>query len=557
MKNLKFKPDVEIIKIFTTFGGLHVRNKLNLKIKNLFDNINFSDLKFFPENYNYESLEITSIVSDSRSAKVGSLFICFKGTKSNGHMYINEAVKNGAVFVIIQKGEQCSVPDGISIPDGVPYAVSDDTRRTAALLWDLWYSHPSKDMKIVAVTGTNGKTSTSYILRAIMKYAGYKTGLIGTVRCLIGDDEYDLHGGSEVFGAASAMTTPDPEMLYHAIDEMREKGVEILIMEASSHAIELNKLAGLACENKIDIGVFTNISPEHLDFHETMENYIKAKAKLFTMCKKGIVNVDDEHTAHLMEYSDECEFVGFSVNPDSIVNPGINYTAVKVKSLGVNGVEYILYSNKAVFKVRSMIPGKFTVYNTMAAIACAIELGVNVTIIREAVESLAGVEGRIERVKLDPSVDFSVFIDYAHTAAALENMLLAVREFRQRDQRITLLFGCGGDRDPSKRKMMGAMASKLADFVIVTSDNSRTENPKKIISEILRGIDKEKPHIAIENREDAIKYAVMTAGKNDIIILAGKGHEKYEIDINGKHAFDEAELIGKYINIKDKFSGKI
>lgn len=517
-----------------------------MNLKELIGNINFSDLKFFPEEFfpHIPDIEIKNIVSDSRRAEKGSLFICLKGTKSDGHMYINEALKNGASFVIAEaevRAETCYV-----IPEGFPYAVSDNTRKTASLLWDMWYSHPSENMKVIAITGTNGKTSTSYILRAIMKYAGYKTGLIGTVRCLIGDEEYDMHGGSEILGAASAMTTPDPEILYGAIDEMRKRGVEILIMEASSHAIELEKLAGLASEKKIDIGVFTNISPEHLDFHENMENYLKAKAKLFTMCEKGIVNSDDEHTQELMEYSDECEFVGCSTNPDSIVRPDINYTAVKMKSLGVNGIEYILYSNKSVFKVRSMIPGMFTVYNTMLAIACAFDLGVDLSIIQDAVRNLSGVEGRIERVKTDLS-DFSVFIDYAHTPAALENMLSAVRGFRQKDQKITLLFGCGGDRDPSKRKPMGAIASKLADFVIITSDNSRTENPKKIISEILKGIDKEKPHIAIENREDAIKYAIMTVKKNDIIILAGKGHEKYEIDSEGKHPFDEAEIVRRCV----------
>ena len=492
--------------------------------------------------------EITSIVTDSRRAEAGSLFICIKGTKSDGHDFITEAVERGAAFVIVEAGNEHKITAETA------YAVAASTRKAESLLWDAWYAHPSAGMKIIAVTGTNGKTSTSYILRAIMKRAGYKTALIGTVRSLIGDDEYDMRGGSAMYGGetSSAMTTPDPEILYGAISEMRERGTEVIIMEASSHAIELEKLAGLASCGKIDAGIFTNLSPEHLDFHGSMENYAKAKAKLFSMCKTGIINGDSEYANDIENFSHQfgggdegCKFVRFSSRSETIVNHDITYTAVNVKSNGTDGVEYILYSDKGVFEVASPIPGMFTVYNTLAAISCAVEFGIGRDIIADAVKNLQGVDGRIERVTLGEDVDFSVFIDYAHTPAALESMLCVVRGFRKKGQKITLVFGCGGDRDPAKRKVMGAIASRLADFVIVTSDNARSESPRKIILEILKGIDKEKPHIALENRADAIEYAVTTAKKNDIIILAGKGHERYEIDKDGKHPFDEAEIVRK------------
>ena len=520
-----------------------------MKLTEIIDFVS-SDFVFITDGF--EDVKITNIVTDSRRAIAGSLFVCLKGTRLDGHDYINEAIERGAVFIVVEEGSEHKIQSGVLL-DGVQYAISVSTRKTEALLWDRWCGHPSRGIKIIAVTGTNGKTSTSYMLRAIMMRAGYKTGLIGTVRSLIGEDECDMRGGSAMYGAvmSAAMTTPDPEILYGTILEMKKRGVEVIIMEASSHAIELEKLAGLAAFGKIDAGIFTNLSPEHLDFHENMENYTRAKAKLFSMCKKGIVNGDSEYANDIEKFSrmdgggeNGCEFIRFSAEPDSIVNDDIAYTAVNVKSNGTDGIKYIMYSNRAVFEVASPIPGMFTVYNTMAAISCAIEFGIDMSTIADAVRNLRGVDGRIERVELDERrVDFSVFIDYAHTPAALESMLLAVRGFRKKGQKITLVFGCGGDRDSGKRRSMGAIASRLADFVIVTSDNARSENPRKIILDILKGIDKEKPHIALENRADAIDYAVTTAKKNDIIILAGKGHEKYEIDRVGKHDFDEAEIV--------------
>lgn len=473
------------------------------------------------------ALPILSVVSDSRRAAPGCLFLCLHGTRTDGHLYIGDAAARGAAAVVTDAG--CA-------PPSLPYIAVRDTRAAAAAVWNNYWGDPTRDMRVVAITGTNGKTSTSYLLRAVLSAAGYKTGLIGTVRCLVGADELDLGGGGEVADIPAAMTTPDPEYLYGAAAEMKRRGVEMLIFEATSHALAQHRPDAM----RIDLGLFTNLSPEHLDYHGTMEAYLRAKVRLFSLCPAGIVNAGDPYAARLIAASPGCRFLRVSASPDA--PPDTDVRALHTSLYGVDGVEYVYYAKTAVFRIRCPIPGSFTVENSMMAAAAALHFGVDPITVQDALRAFHGVEGRMERVPLR-GAPFAVFLDYAHTPAALRSLLETVRGARSPGQRITLLFGCGGDRDPAKRPAMGRIASEMADRVILTSDNSRSEDPDAILAEIRAGMSRTDGCTVIPNRREAIRYAVCEARPGDILLLAGKGHEKYEIDAAGKHPFDEAELV--------------
>lgn len=486
------------------------------------------------------SCEITGISSDSRDVEKGNIFVCIKGLHSDGHDYIEQAVSNGASAVIVQESRIELLADFEKM--GVICAYSENTRRVLSFLWDSWYGHPAKKMKLFAVTGTNGKTSVTFMLRSIFKAALIKTGIIGTVVCYSDERRLDVRSDDET----ANMTTPDPKELYKMLSIMEREGVEAVCMEATSHALALDKLAPL----RFSAGIFTNLTPEHLDFHGSMENYLAAKKRLFSMCDIAIINGDDSYCGEIRDAAQAggCRRICVCTKDESL---GGEYVATDIKNLGVDGIEYMMSSVCSVFRIKSQIPGNFTVSNTLQAAACAVEVGISAQTIQDALRHMGGIDGRFERVKLCAGADFSVFIDYAHTPDALENLLRTARGFRKRGQRIVLLFGCGGDRDKSKRAIMGSIASSLADFVIVTSDNSRGENPLDIISDIMAGFDYSRCRATvIENRIDAIDYALRNALSSDIILLAGKGHEAYEINKDGKHPFDERkiaqECAGKY-----------
>ncbi len=471
--------------------------------------------------------DIPGIVSDSRSASDGVLFICLSGTRRDGHRYIADAVMRGAYAVLVREGEE--------VPEGIPYISVRDTRLAAAQIWNNRYGDPTRGMRVIAVTGTNGKTSVSYMLRAIFSEAGYKTGLIGTVGCLSLDRVIDLGGGGELSDTPSAMTTPDPQYLYGAIAGMREDGVEVLILETTSHALAQRKLDAM----HIDLALFTNLSEEHLDYHGTMENYLAAKARLFRLCNVGVVNGTDPYVGRLMHLAPECTFIRCTARADEA--PDMDAAAMRVRTHGTEGVSYIYYAKSVVFRVRVPVPGDFTVENTLLAATAALKSGIDPVTVQDALASFSGIEGRMQRVDL-PGAPFSLFIDYAHTPAALETLLKTVRRVRHHGQKITVLFGCGGDRDAGKRPIMGRIASALADFVILTSDNSRSEEPMTILKGILKGIDREKPYVVLPDRREAIAYAIREARAGEILLFAGKGHEKYEITSQGKLPFDEAAI---------------
>ncbi len=483
----------------------------------------------------FDDLEISDIFSDSRKVRKGSLFVCIAGARADGHDHIAEAVEKGASVILAQKGAE--IDEKMFLQDGAPVILrTENTRKALAYLWNAWYSRPAEGMKLVAVTGTNGKTSVTHMLREIFGTALYKTGLIGTVRCYSGEKLISIRSEDE----KANMTTPDPKELYEMLSVMKADGVKYVFIEATSHALALDKIAPL----RFEAAVFTNLTPDHLDFHGSMENYLVAKKKLFRMTDTAIINGDDAYFRSIVEEAESsgCKNIRLCTLDE---HRRCDYAAINIKSHGCDGVEYILSSVCSVFKIKSHIPGRFTVMNTLQAASCALALGIDCRSIQDALRHMKGIDGRFERIKLCSGADFSVFIDYAHTPDALENLLLTARDFRKKGQRIVLLFGCGGERDRGKRSEMGKIASQLADFTVITSDNSRSEDPRNIISDIIVGFDfsfaREQAQI-IEDRREAIYYVIENALSGDIILLAGKGHEEYEIDKDGKHPFSEKNI---------------
>lgn len=466
--------------------------------------------------------DISAITIDSRAVVPGCIFVCISGTKADGHAFIEEALQKGAAAVVIER----EVP--VMKKSGAIFIRVANSRRALARLCNAWYGCPAKGMRLIAVTGTNGKTSVSTMLKAMFDAAMIPCGLIGTVGCVCRDRTLNIRSSCP----EANMTTPDPNELYHMLSVMAAEGVEVVIMEATSHALALDKLDPLS----FDAAVFTNLTPEHLDFHKDMESYFAAKAKLFSKTRLAILNADDAATPRLAQLS-----TGRVIRTSTGAHD-VDYVAADVAFFGADGVSYTLCSSHVRAKLQSPIPGIFTLSNTLQAAACALEMGVPIRAIRQALTNFSGVDGRMERVRLGVTVDFCLFVDYAHTPDALENLLLTARGFSKQHQRIVLLFGCGGDRDKSKRPHMAAVASRLADVVYVTSDNSRSESPEDIIADIMTGMDEQKEHYVIPDRALAIEMAVKNAQKGDVILLAGKGHETYEIDATGKHPFDERAI---------------
>lgn len=461
--------------------------------------------------------EITGIRSDSRKVEKGDLFVCLPGLHTDGHEYIKEALARGAVAVLGSK----KVDTG-----KVPMILCEDPRRAEAFACYNFYGRPGEKMKIIGVTGTNGKTSVSFMLYAILKAAGHSCGLLGTVTCCLDGKEINTDSGDPL----ANMTTPDPSFLYRVLGEMQKGGAEYVIMEVSSHALALEKVAPLVFE----AGIFTNLSPEHLDFHGDMESYFKAKAKLFGSCRRAVINIDTKWGRTLASQS-VCPAVTAGTD-------GGDYAAREIEQTGTEGVGYHLCAPRGRYTVKCRIPGAFTVDNTLCALACALELGIAPGIALTAVATMSGVPGRMERVRLGAVTGYTVFIDYAHTPDALEKLLETFADMKAPGQRIILLFGCGGDRDREKRPVMGQIAERYADRVILTADNSRSEDVFDILRDIYRGMEGESC-VIIPDRRRAIEYALENARDGDVILLAGKGHETYEMDQTGRKYFSEKQIV--------------
>ena len=456
--------------------------------------------------------EIRKICYDSRKVKPGDVFVCIPGYSADGHEYAQKAEQAGAAAIVCEH----------DVPVSVPRAIVKNARRMLAYMAVCYYGRPSDKFNLIGVTGTNGKTSTTYMLKSIFEEAGFKVGLIGTNQNMIGDKI--IH---------SDHTTPESLDLQELFAKMAKEKVDYVVMEVSSHSLELDRVA--FCNFKF--AIFTNLTQDHLDFHGTMDHYVRAKAKLFQMCKVGIINEDDPHYDELM-CGAGCSVIGYGLERGS---------DVKAKNIYMNhnGVSFECELPIGDIKFTSPIPGRFTIYNMLGAIAACFYAGVNVRHIKEGLSHIEGVKGRIETVPTGR--EFNIIIDYAHTPDGVYNIVSTVREFAP--GRVVTLFGCGGDRDRKKRPIMGKIAGELSDFLIVTSDNPRTENPSKIIEDIMSGVQETKcPYIIIENRKDAIRYAIEHAQKDDTIILAGKGHETYQILNTGKIHFDEREVVRDILN---------
>lgn len=456
--------------------------------------------------------EITGITADSRTVKDGMLFVAFRGLCYDGFCHVGMAFQRGAVFAVCEREAE-----------GLPCLVVENAREALARLFDAWYGHPARGLSLIGITGTNGKTSTATMLYAILRHAGYSCGLIGTVDCMLDDRMLRVSNTNRL----ANMTTPDPAQLYDLLAQMRDGGAKYVVMEVTSHALAFSKTAPLVFER----AVFTNLTPDHLDLHGDMETYFAEKKKLFCSARGAVVSCLGPYGAYL---ADSLDIPLWRIDKN---------TLREVHSNGVDGMTFALHTEQeSPMTISLPVPGEFSVENGALAAMTAHCLGVEPTVIVQALSGFQGVRGRMERVGKN-DLGISVFLDYAHTPDALEKLLRTVRGFARADQRIVLLFGCGGDRDRSKRAEMGRIASRLADFLILTSDNCRTERPEDILRDILRGVDKEKPYKVLPDRREAIAFAVGHAHEGDILLLAGKGHEEYEIRGRERLHFSEKEIV--------------
>ncbi len=455
-----------------------------------------------------ENIEITDITSDNRKDfKKGAMFVCIKGNTFDGHSVAEQMLEKGAACVVVQR--DLGLKSQIIVPD---------SREIYPSLCARWFSDPQKKLKLIGVTGTNGKTTITTVIKKVLTQLGAKVGLIGTCQNEIGDKI--LH---------TERTTPEPYDLYELLAQMVEEKCEYTVMEVSSQALEQKRVGPL----RFDIALFTNLTQDHLDVHGTMENYYRAKKLLFSMCDKALINIDDESGKRYLSEID-CEKYSFSTTEKA------DFNAYDIQ-LSASGVEYTFRGVDKSIPVKFNMPGHFNVSNSLAAIGCMVLLGYDTDKVINLIEKTSGVRGRAEVVPTNR--DFTVICDYAHTPDAVENILKAIKSSSQ--GRVVCLFGCGGNRDKKKRPLMARAAAEYADFLIVTSDNPRDEDPDDIIKDILTGLEgKNVPYVTITDRIEAIHWAVKNAQKNDVIVLAGKGHEDYQILPGGvKIHLDEREVV--------------
>ncbi len=463
--------------------------------------------------------EISTLVSDNRKLTKDCVFVCIEGANFDGHSVVNDAFKCNAAAVIVMKN--------VEVPENINTAVIKvkDTREALALASAAYFSYPTKEIKVIGVTGTKGKTTTTYLIKSILENAGYKVGLIGTIETIIGDEHIP-----------SKNTTPESYVLQETFRKMADNGIEVCVMEASSQGFLMKRTLG----TEFEIGIFTNLEPDHIgpNEHDSFENYMECKSMLFRQCKAGILNADDEHLEGILKgHTCEVFTYGMSENAD--------YRASNVKLFEEKGVLGISFSvnGRINTDVAIDMPGKFSLYNALTAVSVCSYLGIKEDAIKSALKS-AKVKGRIEMVPV--SDDFTLMIDYAHNAMALESLLTTLKEYES--GRLVCVFGCGGNRAKSRRFEMGEVSGRLADFTIITSDNPRFEEPLDIIADIVTGIEKtDGEYIKIPDRKEAIKYAIENGRKGDIIVLAGKGHEDYQ-EIKGvKYPMDERVLISEVL----------
>jgi len=477
-----------------------------MKLKKILNHIDFDLIK------GKLAKEICGIKYDSREIGKGNLFVAISGLELDGHQFIDQAIKNGATAVVIEKELQ-------NYQSGVSYLKVDNSRKTMAKLGKNFFNNPLADIKLIGITGTNGKTTTSFLLYNILKeYAG-KAALFGTIKNIIGEQELD-----------SSRTTPESIDLYRYFAQMRKKGVNYGVMEVSSHALDLYRVEGM----EFAAAVFTNISPEHLDYHKNLENYREVKSRLFNLLNQdqfAVINLDDANAAYIRDKSGGENYFYSLASPEADL-----YTLSY--QLHQKGMEYRTGGRiETLFQLN--LGGVFNIYNSLAAVLTADLLGINEGVIQKALTAIKAVPGRFEII--NAGQDFQIVVDYAHTPDGMKNVLETAAAMDK--NRLIVLFGCGGDRDRSKRPAMASLAEKYADYTIVSNDNPRSENQSKIFSEIKVGFSEEfKAYEIIADRKKAIEYAIKMAKKNDLVLLLGRGHEKYQILNNKKIKLDDRQV---------------
>ena len=459
----------------------------------------------------YDDIEVTDVTQDSRLVKEGFLFVCVKGAVFDGHSVAAEMLDKGAAAVVVER--DLGLNNQILV---------ENSRADFSPICANFYGNPAEKLKLIGLTGTNGKTTTTFLIKQILENVGKKVGLIGTVQNMIGDEVYP-----------AKYTTPDPYELQKLFAMMVEAECEYCVMEVSSQALAQGRVNGL----RFAVGAFTNLTQDHLDYHKTWENYFNSKRILFENSDIAVTNADDENGLKIVEGLDIDKLITYAVNTNNA-----SYIAKNV-SFKSSGVEYELVGD-TIGRCYCPIPGRFSVYNSLCAAAIALALGVEFEQVLLAIRKSNGVKGRIEVVPCDR--DFTIIIDYAHSPDGLENIITSLKEIAK--GRVVTVFGCGGDRDKRKRPKMGKIAAELSDFCVVTSDNPRSENPGEIIKDILEGMAGiDTPYEVVEQRRDAIAYAIANAQKDDIILLAGKGHETYQILPTGTIHFDEREVVAEIL----------
>ncbi|MBX4259175.1 UDP-N-acetylmuramoyl-L-alanyl-D-glutamate--2,6-diaminopimelate ligase [Clostridium estertheticum] len=480
-----------------------------MKLRKIMENINFNLIKGDID------IDIKEIQYDSRKVKKGDVFFAIEGYNLDGHKYIQSAINNGAVAVVCQKDIEAEL-------DIVVIKV-EDARRTLAISAANYYENPSRSMKMIGITGTNGKTTSAFMIKAILEQSGYKVGLIGTIANFIGKKK--IH---------TERTTPESLELHELFKEMVDSNVDYCVMEVSSHSLSLDRVYGIEfCES-----IFTNLTQDHLDFHKTFENYFNAKLKLFKLSKISVINIDDEYGAK-----------AYNLIKNSKLSFALNHTADIMASnikMHSRGSKFTLKYKESSFDIELNIPGNYNVYNALGCIAVCLNQGIEIPVIKKALQKVQ-VPGRCELVENNHNLGFEIILDYAHTPDGLENILETAREFTK--GKLISVYGCGGDRDKTKRPIMGRIGTNLSDFSFITSDNPRTEDPLEIIKDVVRGIEKNNFEI-IENRREAIKKAIESATTGDIIVIAGKGHEDYQILKDKTIHFDEREVISEILKEK-------
>jgi UDP-N-acetylmuramoyl-L-alanyl-D-glutamate--2,6-diaminopimelate ligase len=462
-------------------------------------------------------IEINKINYDSRKVKELDIFVCIKGYATDGHKYIDKAIENGAKVILIQ--------DDIEIDEKkITIIKCADTRKALAVMGANYYENPSSKMKLIGITGTNGKTTTAFMIKEILEANNRKVGLIGTIANYIGSEK--IH---------TERTTPESLELQELFFEMVNKGVEYCVMEVSSHSLELDRVYGV----KFEVGIFTNLTRDHLDFHKTFENYYKAKFKLFDRSRIKIINIDDNYGKQVINDLNELKadnVFSFSVKEESDFK-------TSAEEMGSRDIKFKVNIEKNEQFILN-IPGEYNIYNALGAILACFKLGIPIENIKNGIKN-AVVPGRCERVANEYHLPYEIIVDYAHTPDGLENILKTTKAFTK--GKLISIFGCGGDRDKVKRPQMGKISIDIADVTIITSDNPRSEEPMDIIKDIEEGLSKDK-YMVIENRKQAIKKAIEMATEGDVIVIAGKGHETYQILKNETIHFDEREVVKEILD---------